>query len=61
MRFSLICTLLFLTSCTALPQFFQASEDIADDTAIKIEVSKEAVEKKRDITISIDVINVPNK
>jgi|GEM_PF-3642755 hypothetical protein len=27
-----------LTGCAALPQFFQAAEDIADDTAIKEKV-----------------------
>jgi hypothetical protein len=30
-----------LSGCTALPDLFRAAEDIADETAIKVEVSKE--------------------
>jgi len=46
-----------LTGCAALPQFFQAAEDIADDTAIKIEVSRETFQKETDLHITIDVQN----
>jgi len=30
-------------ACNAWPQFFKAADDIATDTAIKIEISKECV------------------
>ena len=49
------------TSCGALPQLFQASEDIADDTAIKTEISKEALGKDTNIDISIKVSNRESK
>ncbi len=39
----LAATMAALCSCNAWPQFFKAADDIATDTAIKIEVSKEAV------------------
>jgi len=48
---------LILCSCQALPQLFQAAEDIADDTAIKIEVSKETFQKDTDLDINIKVQN----
>jgi len=49
--------LFLLTSCGALPQLFQATEDVADDTAIKVEVSKEALAREPDLRIQIDVKN----
>lgn len=52
--------LLLLTSCQTLPQLYQAAEDIADDGAIKIEVSKEAIQKNTDLLISIDLKNNVN-
>jgi len=50
---------IFFTSCTALPQLYQAAEDIADDNAIKLEISREAISKQTDVHVSIDVKNNP--
>lgn len=55
MKYPLFCTLLFLTSCNAIQGLFQ------DDSGIKIEVSKDAMQKKKDINLSIDVVNTPTK
>jgi len=46
-----------LTACNTLPQLYQAAEDIADDIAVKIEISREAIQKETDITLSLDVKN----
>lgn len=47
----------FSMSCQALPQLFQATEDIADDTAIKMEVSKEAISRQTDLNLQMNVSN----
>lgn len=39
----LAASMVALCSCNAWPQFFRAADDIATDTAIKMEVSKEAI------------------
>lgn len=49
--------LVLLTSCNTLPQLYQAAEDIADDDAIKVTISREAISKQTDINVSIDVKN----
>ena len=46
-----------LAGCAALPQFFSAAENIADDTAIRTEISKEAIQKETDLTIHVEVRN----
>jgi hypothetical protein len=46
-----------LSSCNALPQLYQTAEDIADDTAIKVLISKETFQKDTDLDISINVQN----
>lgn len=52
--------LLLLTSCGSLPELYQAAEDIADDDAIKISVSKEAMQNKKDVAVSVDIKTVAN-
>jgi len=47
----------FMTGCQTLPSLYQAAEDIADDTAIKVEVSREAISKQTDVNLTIDVKN----
>ncbi len=54
MKYLFILTMLSLAGCQSLPQLYQAAEDIADDTAIKIEISKEAVEQKKDLKLMLD-------
>jgi len=44
-------------SCNSWPQFFQAAEEIATDTAIKVEISKETIQKETDLELSINVTN----
>jgi starvation-inducible outer membrane lipoprotein len=49
--------LTMLSSCSALPQLYQAAEDIADDDAVKVVVSREAIQKQTDVTVSVDIKN----
>jgi len=44
-------------ACNTLPQLYQAAEDIADDEAIRVSVSKESIQKQTDVNISVDVKN----
>ena len=48
---------IFLTGCGTLPQLYQAAEDIEDDGAVKIMISREAIQKQTDLNVSIEVKN----
>lgn len=61
MRSFIFLPILLFSSCAAMPQMFQSIEDIADDTAIKVEVSKEALQKNTNLTVTVDVINDDGK
>lgn len=53
----LIIQLLLLTGCNTLPQLYQSAEDIATDEAIQVSVSREAISKQTDVSVSIEVKN----
>lgn len=48
-----------MVSCQTLPQLYQAAEDIANDEAIQVSVSREAISKQTDVNVTIDVKNNP--
>jgi starvation-inducible outer membrane lipoprotein len=48
--------LLMLMGCAAIPEISKDVEDIATDTAIKIEVSRELIIQKKDLSIDIQVL-----
>jgi hypothetical protein len=48
---------IILCSCQSLPELFSSVEKIADDNAIKIEVSHEALQQNTDLQITVDVKN----
>ena len=50
-------TIVFFSSCNTLPQLYQAAEDIEDDDAIHITVSRDAMQKETDIDIAVNVRN----
>ena len=50
-------SLIFPLGCNALPQLYQTAEDIANDDAIDITISREALNKGTDLNITIDVVN----
>lgn len=52
-----IIPLAFLTACSMMPEFAKTVEDIADDTAVKVVITKEAVQKETDVAISVSVQN----
>lgn len=47
--------------CQSLPQMFTSLENIADDTAIKCEISKEAIQKDKEININVTIKNENEK
>jgi hypothetical protein len=49
--------LLALISCSSLPQLYQSVDDIATDDAIQVIISREAINKKTNLTVAIDVVN----
>lgn len=49
------------TSCGSLPELYKTAEDIADDEAIGVMISREAIQKKKDVLITIDVRNSEQK
>lgn len=51
--------LMLMAACSTLPQLYQAAEDIANDEAIEVMVSREAIQKQTDVTVSIEVKNNP--
>jgi hypothetical protein len=46
-----------MVGCQYLPQVAQDIEELATDTAIKIEVSRETFQKETDLSITIKVQN----
>ncbi len=56
-KFILLPLLVLLAGCQALPQLYQAVEDIANDEAIEVMVSREAISKQTDVTVTVDVKN----
>lgn len=56
-----ISILIFLTGCQTLPQLYQAAEDVATDNAIKVEISREAIQKQTDLDVYIDIKNTSNQ
>jgi hypothetical protein len=55
--FLLVSLISLLTGCAAMPELFKAVEDIATDTAVKVEIDKEAFQKDTDVTVAIEVKN----
>lgn len=52
-------SLLFLSSCTQLPELAKSIEDIADDDILYIEVSKEALQKDTNVHVEVDFSKAP--
>jgi hypothetical protein len=53
-----ILTLIALSGCSAMmPGLFQTVDDIATDTALRVEIDKEAFQKDTDVNVSIEVKN----
>jgi len=46
-----------LVSCNTLPQLYQAAEDIANDDALQVIISREAIQKQTDVNITVEVKN----
>lgn len=53
----LILILPFLVACSAVPELAKDIESIATDTGIKIEVSRETIQKDSDLGINVNIHN----
>lgn len=53
----LVCLINLVGCAQMLPELFKSVEQIADDDAIKLQVSREAIQKETDVTISVSVTN----
>jgi hypothetical protein len=51
----------FVAACQYIPAIANDVESIATDTAIKVEVSRETIQKDTDLTININVQNKDEK
>ncbi len=47
--------LIILSSCGVMPQLFQSVEDVENNDAIGITVSKDAVRKDSNVNLNIDI------
>ena len=56
MKYLILSNLILLSSCNTLPQLYQGLDDVATHEAIEVYVSKVAVQKDANVTISIEVI-----
>lgn len=50
----------FLVGCASLPSLYQSIEDVEDNDAIYVNISKDAIDKTKDVCISIDIISTPH-
>lgn len=57
MKLCYFITLLFATSCAQMPSLFQTIDDVATDTAIKVEIDKEAINQQTDVFVQVNVEN----
>ena len=54
---TVVAIILCFTSCQYLPQLANDATEVADDTAIKTEISKEAIQKDTDLSVYIIIKN----
>lgn len=47
----------FLTSCQYVPEMAKDFESVATDTAIKVEISREAMQKDTNLDVTISIQN----
>lgn len=53
--FALIFFAVSMTSCSSLPQLYQSMEDVANDDAISLMLSREALDGKKKVVVSLEV------
>ncbi len=55
----ILCSIVFFTGCAAMPQLFQAVDDIATDDCVTIKVDRDAFKNENgtDVHLQLDVVN----
>ena len=56
-KLSIFLCVMGLSSCQFIPEIAKDFESIATDTAIKIEISREAMSEKTNLQLNLDVKN----
>ncbi len=56
-----ISVIFIFTACGTIPEVYKSAEDTSHDEAIGVTVSREAIQKKTDVSITIDVKNSEDK
>jgi len=57
MKYLIVLVPFIMTSCQALPALYQSAEDVLDDNAIRVEVSREAMAKGTNVNVTIEIKN----
>jgi hypothetical protein len=52
-----LCSFMFLSSCSTMPMLYDSVEHIADDKAIDVMISREAIQEDTNIDISLEIRN----
>lgn len=50
-------SLLILTGCSSMPEFYKTIDDIATDDAITVKCDRDCFQKNTNVKICVDVIN----
>ena len=54
-------SLVFLSSCTTLPQLYQSVDDMATNNSIDVSISKEVIDSGKNLSMSIDLNEMEKK
>ena len=57
MKYLIVLIPFIMTSCQAMPELYQSAEDVLDDNAVRVEISREAMPKGATVNVVIDIKN----
>lgn len=57
MKYLIVLVPFIMTSCQSLPALYQSAEDVLDDNAVRVEISREVMSKGTTVNVAIDIKN----
>lgn len=57
MKYLIVLIPFIMTSCQAMPELYQSAEDVLNDNAVRVEISREAMPKGATVNVTIDIKN----
>ena len=57
MKYLIVLIPFIMTSCQAMPELYQSAEDVLNDNAVRVEISREAMPKGATVSVAIDIKN----